>query len=147
MGIDNVTFGPGLLRLGDDIDVNAKVNEIISLPEIDDSPAFTFTQKASFEFKGKATINESLLKELAGLNSDLQPFYMEFDGYKYEQVRRHKKKRINKKWAKRYGYREVPCRYRMENCYINHERFNDFNIVSDQPKIVCSNRYGRFGGK
>lgn len=24
------------------------------------------------------------------------------------QIRRHHKKRINKKWAKRYGYREVP---------------------------------------
>lgn len=24
------------------------------------------------------------------------------------QVRKHKKKRINKKWAKRYGFKEVP---------------------------------------
>ena len=26
---------------------------------------------------------------------------------KQEQIRRHRKKRINKKWAKKYGYRDV----------------------------------------
>lgn len=147
MRTDNMTLGPGLVRLGDDIDTTLKVNEIISLPEIDDSPAFTFTQKASFEFKGETTFNTSLLEELAGLKSDPQPFYMEYDGYRYEQVRRHKKKRINKKWAKRYGYRAVPCKYRIENCYIQPEPFNDWSIVSDPPKITCSNLYERFGGK
>ena len=43
-----------------------------------------------------------------------------------EQIRRHKKKRINKKWAKRYGYREVRDVYEFENAHIEHELFNDF---------------------
>ena len=134
MGTDSMTFGPGLVRLGDDIDITAKVNELITAPEDYDSPAFTFTKTASFEFD--SSFNVPLLKELAGELSKPQPFYMEFDGVYHEQVRKHKKKRINKKWAKRYGYREVPCRYRMENAYIRQETFNDFNVVADPPKII-----------
>ena len=33
----------------------------------------------------------------------------------YEQARKHKKKRINKKWAKRYGDKPV---YDMKNAYM-----------------------------
>ena len=35
------------------------------------------------------------------------------------QIRRHKKKRINKKWAKRYGHNIVLKRCSMKNCTIN----------------------------
>lgn len=37
---------------------------------------------------------------------------------KSEQARKHRKKRINKKWLKRYGYRQVPdlsCAYIMDD--------------------------------
>lgn len=36
------------------------------------------------------------------------------------QVRRHKKKRINKKWAKRYGYKTVIVEHMLTNCSITH---------------------------
>ena len=144
MGTDNVTFGPGLLRLGDDVDVNVKVDEVLTAPEDYESPDFTFSKTTSFEFE--SMIDPSTLKELAGEMSKPEPFYMEYDSYCYIQNRRHKKKRINKKWAKRYGYREVPCRYRVENCYVEHNRFDDFEIVSKPPKIMMSSLYGRSGG-
>lgn len=35
------------------------------------------------------------------------------------QIRRHKKKRINKKWAKKYGYNKVLKRCSMKNCSIS----------------------------
>ena len=40
----------------------------------------------------------------------------------YEQVKKHKKKRINKKWAKKYGYREVyiPTVHSLRECTITH---------------------------
>lgn len=47
----------------------------------------------------------------------LSNYIGEFDGFKLietdvitkeVQVRKHKKKRINKKWAKRYGFKKVP---------------------------------------
>lgn len=34
---------------------------------------------------------------------------------KSEQARRHRKKRINKKWLKRYGYKQVPD---LEHFYV-----------------------------
>lgn len=57
--------------------------------------------------------------------------YSYFDGYQVivascmedkVQARTHKKKRINKKWKKRYGMREVP--------------WNKF-VVTDDRKIFC----------
>lgn len=112
-----------------------------------DSPTFTLSKPSSFECELTSTLNVPIFKELSLMGGGPEPFYMEYDAVRYEQVRKHKKKRINKKWAKRYGYRAVPCRYRMENCYISHNTFNDFEIVSDPPKFRISSLYGSFGGK
>lgn len=38
------------------------------------------------------------------------------------QVKRHKKnKRINKKWLKRYGRREEPCAYKMQDPFSGQD--------------------------
>lgn len=110
------------------------VKEIETVSEDDyadifDSPAFTLRSPQSFEFELKSDLNVPVFKELSLMGGGPQPFYMEWDAVRWEQIRKHKKKRINKKWAKRYGYRAVPCRYRMENCYIQPEPFNDWSIV------------------
>lgn len=44
------------------------------------------------------------------------------------QVRRHKKKRINKKWAKRYGYKTVFKSIELKEAYIEPNR-NGFDIL------------------
>lgn len=142
MGTDSMTLGPGSFYmddklLGKAIDILEKVNVPYDDFEFGDSPAVTLSKAIEFELNSE--FNIPVFNELVGELSKPQPFYMEYDGVRYEQIRKHKKKRINKKWAKRYGYREVPCRYRLENCYINQRLFNDFEIVSDPPKIV---RYG-----
>ena len=148
MGTDNITLGPGIFYNGngkpigtcqgpDDVDTIYPDPVYDEFPWFEETPAVTLSKSSSFEFELEPIADISkLLKELTNELSKPEPFYMEFDGVRYEQVRKHKKKRINKKWAKRYGYREVPCRYRMENAYIRQETFNDFNIVADPPKII-----------
>lgn len=49
------------------------------------------------------TINESLLSELC-LPKQLNTFDLQYTIM--TQSRKHRKKRINKKWLKRYGYKE-----------------------------------------
>lgn len=159
MGTDNMTLGPGIFYDGsgkpigtcqgpDDVDTiyPDPVYDEFLWTKYDETPVVTLSEPHSFECEWDATVDFPLINELIGELSKPQPFYMEYDGVRYEQIRKHKKKRINKKWAKRYGYREVPCRYRMENAYIRQRTFNDFSIVADPPKIICSNLYGRFGG-
>lgn len=60
------------------------------------------------------TVNNNALSKLIGKMPDKydnelkvgdKAVYFEFNSY--VQVRKHKKKRINKKWAKRYGYKCV----------------------------------------
>lgn len=62
-------------------------------------------------FSATTSINKDLFRLLCGLSdvgSSCSPFALY--STKRVQVRRHRKKRINKKWAKKYGYRviEVP---------------------------------------
>lgn len=64
---------------------------------------------ASAEMSFECGIDAELFRKIAGVDLALGP---DVTGYTMigkcpykEQIRRHKKKRINKKWAKRYGYR------------------------------------------
>ena len=36
------------------------------------------------------------------------------------QIKRHKRKRINKKWLKKYGTKSVPGMYFLNNCFYAH---------------------------
>lgn len=142
MGTDSASFGPGILYAGSELHyVGHVIDKFNTTPyelDIDDTPAMTFKNSLSqsIEFELESELNVPVFNELVGELSEPKRFYMEYDGVRYEQIRKHKKKRINKKWAKRYGYREVPCRYRVENCYISPGLFNDFEIISDPVKIV-----------
>lgn len=62
---------------------------------------------ASFSFSSYDTeFNSELLNKLCGYDENHGNNW-ELSYKKTEQIRKHKKKRINKKWAKKYGYREV----------------------------------------
>ena len=37
-----------------------------------------------------------------------------------EQIKKHRKKRINKKWKKKYGMKEVPCMYMVAGNMVVH---------------------------
>jgi hypothetical protein len=51
-----------------------------------------------------ANINEDLLKKL------MFPEKFDIEYPKIVQARKHRKKRINKKWLKKYGYKQVKVR-------------------------------------
>lgn len=139
MGTDNTTFGPGILYDGFGELIGHCHRPTYTEPRYYDDGYGLSTIKAlseALEIELETKFNIPVLNELVGEMSEPQPFYMEYDGVRHEQIRKHKKKRINKKWAKRYGYREIPCRYRIENCYIHHNLFNDFEVRGDIPKIV-----------
>ena len=61
-----------------------------------------FNHSASFE--GELTDCSSLLNYVTDLND--KPFYVEYDIPILVQARWHKKRRINKKWLKRYGMKK-----------------------------------------
>lgn len=146
MGTDSMSFGPGIFYDGNGkpIGTGIRFDEIDSIPEHDDFdytdpiiiPTMSLSSKP-FECELEATLNVPLINELVGQLSQPKGFNLEWDGVYHEQIRKHKKKRINKKWAKRYGYREHPCRYRMKNAHIRQETFNDFSITTDnRPRII-----------
>ena len=60
-------------------------------------------------FSGEFTINEDLMKKLLGEWSPITGSQAKYNlcYTTLVQARRHKKKRINKKWLKRYGYKYV----------------------------------------
>lgn len=63
----------------------------------------------SEEMSFECEVNPQLFERLTGVDlsqhRDLTSFTIECSTPYQVQIRRHKKKRINKKWAKRYGYK------------------------------------------
>lgn len=62
-------------------------------------------KEVTFTFED-TTINEDLLKKLTSEFPEM--FDIEYT--KIVQARKHRKKRINKKWLKKYGYKQVKVR-------------------------------------
>lgn len=63
-------------------------------------------KEVTFTFEG-TTINEDLWKAL--IPSEF-PEMFDIEYTKVVQARKHRKKRINKKWLKKYGYKQVMVR-------------------------------------
>ena len=78
-----------------------------------------------------STINTRLLKELAGLDwfESRKPYGITLECKQpYQvQIRRHKKKRINKKWAKRYGYETKFKMVKMTDVHFDQRR-DEFGV-------------------
>ena len=84
--------------------------------------------EANFE----CDIDAKTLKKLTGIDlahgSDFTGCTVLFRQPVQVQVRRHKKKRINKKWAKRYGYKTVFKSIKLEEAYVKPNE-NGFDIL------------------
>ena len=85
-----------------------------------------FNHSASFE--GKLTDCSSLVNHVTDLYN--KPFYIECCIPILIQARWHKKRRINKKWLKRYGMKrdEVLVKCDVISMYINTECENPYEI-------------------
>jgi hypothetical protein len=107
--------------------INLKTNEFIldSIPisepimeyhmSVDTQPNITLSiSDCKFDIE---TMNT-----LFGLNQPIHKFDIEAIGTRsvYIQARKHRTKRINKKWLKRYGYKEiqVPVHIKLDECAI-----------------------------
>ena len=91
--------------------------------------------EANFE----CNIDAKILKKLTGIDlaygSDFTGYTIQFHQPVQVQVRRHKKKRINKKWAKRYGYKTVFKSVKLEEACIKPNE-NGFDILG--RKFICN---------
>lgn len=54
-----------------------------------------------------------------------------FINHQQEQRRKHHKTRINKKWAKHYGYRQVDYVFDVDNVQVNQDSLASKNITYD----------------
>jgi len=99
----------------------------------------------SFNWNPSATLtmsNTEISPELLNLFtvSD-KPEYLNLEGTGIKkilvQARKHKAKRINKKWLKRYGYKEieVSVRFKMNNCVFNEET-GELDVYGINGKLV-----------
>ena len=89
--------------------INSSISkEILSFPFISTEIDKMEREKAAFSHPSSLTIECSSINHnhLSKLVEKMTNKY-DIDYSVYVQVRRHKKKRINKKWAKRYGYKCV----------------------------------------
>lgn len=75
---------------------------------------------ASEEMRWECEIDPRLFAKMSGVDlsrfSDVTSCTLELCSPYDVQIRRHKKKRINKKWAKRYGYKTMFRSVKMVDC-------------------------------
>lgn len=88
---------------------------------------------ASAEMTMECEINAPLFHRLCGFDPSCGP---DITGYTLigkapymEQIRKHKKKRINKKWAKRYGYRTKFKDIKIEGVHFNETGCGEFEFT------------------
>ena len=66
----------------------------------------TINSSQEFSCTLTADFNKELLMDVLGISNDPPKFKVEFPVGKIQR-RKHKKRRINKKWAKKYGYKDI----------------------------------------
>lgn len=87
------------------------------------APIMSASEYAEFEAELRLSSErvKALINSLHGIHGVGMPHTkvsMTFKNPKKVQVRRHKKKRINKKWAKRYGYKILVDKYAIRDVSI-----------------------------
>lgn len=85
---------------------------------------------ASAEFTMEAEIDGDALAKLLGFPMAAgQNFTVEYSEPILVQARRHHKKRIDKKWRKRYGYKTIFRRKQLTDCVVKFEGSGDMLSV------------------
>ena len=92
---------------------------------------------ANAEMEFECTLDAMAFPKLVGCDlSGGSDCTVIFKGLYKTQIRTHKKKRINKKWTKRYGYRTTMKSHQMENVYINKHSLDEYEIIGDSIKYI-----------
>lgn len=120
MSIKNFTMGPGELYIMDQSSETAMQMSVYDMQcdipfsaEAEPNYEFEFRTPLAQEFTADSCIVDTGLLKL--ISEQPSGFYLEYDVEIEVQARRHRKKRIDKKWLKRYGYKTVKRRVRL-NC-------------------------------
>ena len=140
---DNISLGSGTFYIKD-TPVTAKLPEI-TFPD-DEIPqyvkSFHLTNPADAEAEFEAEIDIPMINKLAyDVDADLinnmsNSCTIMFSQPYQEQRRKHKKKRINKKWAKRYGYVTKYHKYRITEVSLCNDRESEFEYLGRGLEIV-----------
>ena len=87
----------------------------------------------SFSCTGECSVNYNFLQELLGLNKSSNFYDCEIYNEKKIPNRKHKKKRIAKKWFKRYGYKttQVKSNWKLSE-YNNDNGVHEFMLVKSE---------------
>jgi hypothetical protein len=129
----NTSTGEKVLEVNGILDENKITYEPETKFNIDNDLNFKIN---SFDGSILGTFNyfsPDFIKLLQPENKD-KTYEFNLNGYREFQVqkRTHKKKRINKKWAKRYGYKveKVKVEYVFNKCKFNKES-GEFEILAE----------------
>lgn len=86
---------------------------------------------ASAEFTMEAEIDGDMLAKLLGFPMAAgKNFTVEYSEPILVQARRHKKKRIDKKWRKRYGYKTIFRKKQLTDCVVKFEGSGDMLSIT-----------------
>ena len=120
MGFDELSFEPGELYM---MDQSGETAMQMSVYDMQCDIPFSAEAEPNYKFEFRTPLAQEFTADSFIVDADLlrliseQPsgFYLEYDAEVQIQARRHRKKRIDKKWLKRYGYKTVRRRVRL-NC-------------------------------
>lgn len=139
----NITLGSGTLFMNNEL-VARTIPEIPPL-NLNHPPEYVRSinspLSAEAEFTMEAEIDAQAYNRLVGFDpavpfSDATGFSLVYSAPYTEQVRRHKKKRINKKWAKRYGYVTKFKKYRMDEVYFrNPAKEHEYEFYTSNIRV------------
>lgn len=97
---------------------------------------FSADAECSFEVEIDAPMYNRMIGFDASPFPDVTGFSMIFSSPYQEQRRRHKKKRINKKWAKRYGYVTKFKKYRMDEVYFRNAEKDEYEFITKDIRRI-----------
>lgn len=91
----------------------------------------------AMEFECGCIANPNRMRELLGMPSLGTAYSMSFtcNSPVLVPVRKHRKKRIAKKWAKRYGYKYVLVPKRLDSVSLVND--NEIDILGRKAEIIC----------
>lgn len=87
----------------------------------------------SIEINMETSVDTETLYKMLGLDKAIFPNMYDVEFVQYVQKRKHKKKRINKKWLKKYGYETVMKK--AKGWHMNVDTDGNVELIKEQVVI------------
>lgn len=106
-----------------------QLSDITSFELSIDKPSSRVTNTdKTFSFDFNNPINTDDFYEMLGIDKSKIPYFDTIEIPFVTQAKRHKKKRINKKWIKRYGFKQTYVKAKGFEIHINKDGTFDVNV-------------------